>query len=543
MIKSKYYFLLGANSLLVLCGVFLIINTTNAATYTAKVPAAYLSSSWGTGTLDCSNSTRPEDWYEEKGRCGENAGINYWNNDLNIYKYTAKVPAAYVSASWGTGTLECSNSTKPEDWYEEKGRCGENAGINYWNNDLLTQPEAVVKGSFNTAFVSLCSGSFGTSDYELCNDKLLCSAGDEYIDNTDKCEPLTLVKSTFNTAYSQNCSNWFGTTNYEVCNDKLLCLPGDEYLDNTNLCQAAACVPTNSSCAASTYVGSSCWDGCAWIAGTKNPICTGSIPAGYTMCSGDSTGLTVDTAWLNAGTTSSSCTASRKCEYYGSSGGGGGGGTYSCTGSVPAGYTMCSGDDTGLSANMAWLGVGLTDSSCTAGRKCEYYGAGTGGATYSCTGSVLAGHTICPGDDTGLSSDMPWLKVGPTDVSCTAGRKCEYYGSSFSCTGSVPAGYTMCSGDDAGLSGSLIWLNAGTTSSSCTAARKCEYYGSSGGGGGGFSCIDPPPAGAEYCPGDDSGLSSNLSWKQVTSCTSSRKCEYTWNCTNVTTPGFIECTP
>jgi len=46
--------------------------------------------------------------------------------------------------------------------------------------------------------------------------------------------------------------------------------------------------------------------------------------------------------------------------------------SYSCTGSIPAGYAMCSGDNTSLSYNLSWLNVG-TSSNCTTARKCEYY--------------------------------------------------------------------------------------------------------------------------------------------------------------------------
>lgn len=44
--------------------------------------------------------------------------------------------------------------------------------------------------------------------------------------------------------------------------------------------------------------------------------CTGSIPSGSTMCSGDNESLTSTLDWLNIGTSSAGCTISRKCEYY-----------------------------------------------------------------------------------------------------------------------------------------------------------------------------------------------------------------------------------
>jgi len=46
--------------------------------------------------------------------------------------------------------------------------------------------------------------------------------------------------------------------------------------------------------------------------------------------------------------------------------------TYVCSGSIPSGYTMCPGDDSGLSSSLSWHDVGYGSSSCTA-TKCEYY--------------------------------------------------------------------------------------------------------------------------------------------------------------------------
>ena len=51
--------------------------------------------------------------------------------------------------------------------------------------------------------------------------------------------------------------------------------------------------------------------------------------------------------------------------------------SFSCTGTLPTGSTKCEGDDTGLTSSIAWQSVGTSASSCTTARKCEYYTSGT----------------------------------------------------------------------------------------------------------------------------------------------------------------------
>ncbi|MEO8637877.1 MAG: hypothetical protein ABI430_03175 [Candidatus Taylorbacteria bacterium] len=46
--------------------------------------------------------------------------------------------------------------------------------------------------------------------------------------------------------------------------------------------------------------------------------------------------------------------------------------TYSCVGNLPAGATMCSGDDVGLAGPTNWTSAGNSSSDCTA-TKCEHY--------------------------------------------------------------------------------------------------------------------------------------------------------------------------
>jgi len=303
-----------------------------------------------------------------------------------------------------------------------------------------------------------------------------------------------------------------------------------------------------------------------------NCSCTGSIPTGSTMCSGDNTinDFTDVTSWQYVGTSSSGCTTARKCEYY----------TpvvnYSCTGSIPPNAEASSAfEEDGLTSNLAWT-YALPNTATKCEYKCSagYYRSGTSCVAYSCTGTLPSGSTMCPSDNIGLTSSLAWQYNGTSSSSCTTTRKCEYYtvppanntptatitaptgnrsittGGSISfvgtgtdsdgiitnyewrqstctgtllsssasfdrtfttagtytiffrvrdddgawstncpsrvitvtdpavfiCTGTLPSGSTMCPSDNIGLTSSLAWQYNGTSSSSCTDTRKCEYY-------------------------------------------------------------------
>jgi len=100
--------------------------------------------------------------------------------------------------------------------------------------------------------------------------------------------------------------------------------------------------------------------------------------------------------------------------------------TYSCAGTTPSNATLCSGDDTGLTANVNKTLV----ASCST-PKCEYacnpgftYSGGTcvQSAGFSCTGTVPYNAPLCSGDDTGLTANTARTTV----ISCTTGAKCEH---------------------------------------------------------------------------------------------------------------------
>ena len=112
------------------------------------------------------------------------------------------------------------------------------------------------------------------------------------------------------------------------------------------------------------------------------------------------------------------CTDARKCEYTIRD-------TVSatCTGSLPPHATMCPGDNSGVSTNISWRKV----NACTDTQKCEY----TEGP-YACEGekNVICGSdtAICPGDtnSTATTQGVQWIKRDAID-GCTSDRACECY--------------------------------------------------------------------------------------------------------------------
>jgi hypothetical protein len=119
------------------------------------------------------------------------------------------------------------------------------------------------------------------------------------------------------------------------------------------------------------------------------------------------------------------------------------------------------------------------------------------------------------------TKDCNMTVYGPGGQSTCHGAITVSAQATYSCTGgNPPSGALWCTGDDTGLTANTAWQQV----TSCSNTRKCEYttptYSCSGGS-------SYPPSGASWCPGDDIGLTANTDWTQVTSCTSAQKCEYT----------------
>ena len=131
---------------------------------------------------------------------------------------------------------------------------------------------------------------------------------------------------------------------------------------------------------------------------------------------------------------------------------------------------MCAGSDTGLGTNGMWTYKGITAASCT-GAKCEYY---TPPVTYSCQNPTPPlGANWCSGYNNGLISNLSWTRIASASACTWPIGSCQYF---YTCSGLIPGGSTMCPGDDTNLSSAGTWsYTGGTDPSSCT-APKCQYY-------------------------------------------------------------------
>ncbi|MCF7835731.1 MAG: hypothetical protein K9M15_01275 [Candidatus Marinimicrobia bacterium] len=150
-----------------------------------------------------------------------------------------------------------------------------------------------------------------------------------------------------------------------------------------------------------------------------------------------------------------------------------GGAEYGCTGADPedSDGVRCPGDDSGLVENMPWMLQGDSASFCTDARKCEYY---IPTPTYSCTGSIPSDKTQCT--DT-IVSDLPVETAWHNVATCSVNGECEYHDPvSPSCTGTPPnqSTHTVCANDTTGLTENWPWIQVSSIDD-CT-NKKCEYY-------------------------------------------------------------------
>ncbi len=192
------------------------------------------------------------------------------------------------------------------------------------------------------------------------------------------------------------------------------------------------------------------------------PSCTGSIPSGSTMCSSDNVGLTSSLPWAYVGTSSSSCTTARKCQYY----------------TVPATNNRPTATITAPSGNR----------TITAGGSISFSGYGSdsdGSITNyqwlngSCSANLLSSSSSFTRSFSTPGTYRIYFRVRDNDGAWSTNcpyRTITVNPVTYSCTGSIPSESTMCSSDNIGLTSTLAWAYVGTSSSSCTTARKCQYY-------------------------------------------------------------------
>ena len=126
---------------------------------------------------------------------------------------------------------------------------------------------------------------------------------------------------------------------------------------------------------------------------------------------------------------------------------------------------------------------GCNMTTCTPACNAGYSWNGTDCVAYVCTGADPLNATLCTNDDTGLSADTPKSLVS----SCSA-TKCEYtcnagyelsggvcVASAYSCTGPDPANARLCTNDDVGLLADTNKTLVPACSAPAGSSPKCEY--------------------------------------------------------------------
>ncbi len=98
-----------------------------------------------------------------------------------------------------------------------------------------------------------------------------------------------------------------------------------------------------------------------------------------------------------------------------------------CTGTIPSGSTMCSGDDVGLISNLDWQYAGAYSSNCDDTRKCQYYNiapVGNFGSLTCNNGNLSVYGWAYDGDDSSASIDVHFYR-GSTIISGNLLKACK----------------------------------------------------------------------------------------------------------------------
>jgi prepilin-type N-terminal cleavage/methylation domain-containing protein len=109
--------------------------------------------------------------------------------------YPAQVTDSPNPAYVSPGLLDCAHSDVlyyvPDLFKDHANRCISSSEIgSYWytREDNLPNQAALI-AEFNTDYPAFCLAEYGTSDVDLCNDQMLCSASDDYDALTENCDP------------------------------------------------------------------------------------------------------------------------------------------------------------------------------------------------------------------------------------------------------------------------------------------------------------------------------------------------------------------
>jgi hypothetical protein len=303
--------------------------------------------------------------------------------------------------------------------------------------------------------------------------------------------------------------------------------------------------PTNATASCDgTSCGFACNAGYVLEAGAcRAAMCTPvADPANSTICAGDATGLTVDTAK----TAVAACSAP-KCQYTCSAG-------YvldtgSCRAAVctpvadPTNSTICAGDNTGLTADTAKTVV----ATCSA-PKCQYTcSAGyqdndlNGTCLAACAAGTCNSHGTCV-DTTGTAvCTCTAGYTGAACATCAAGYVLDSGACRLAmCTGTTPTDCVLCTGDATGLT-----VDVAKTLVATCGAPKCEYspapgYTIDGWGCRAAVCTGTTPTNSAMCTGDSTGLTADVAKTLVTTC-GAPMCEYRCNAGYVKNGAVCDC--
>ena len=100
------------------------------------------------------------DWYTPFGRIGDQAGMDYWDNEIAskgpdvAYRNFLTATAQNMASGKGVGADNVQDqkfTNKSADWYTPFGRIGDQAGIDYWNNEIKNKGYDVSHNAFLVA--------------------------------------------------------------------------------------------------------------------------------------------------------------------------------------------------------------------------------------------------------------------------------------------------------------------------------------------------------------------------------------------------------